>query len=94
MVVIICYLDYVLIPAMLAYVMMFFIVIRIYMCSSKSLFHLEGIMREPIFALMSSTIGGLATIRASKKTGKVKREFYTAQVSKNERNIRNSIIKN
>ncbi len=56
----------------------FFILRRTFVSTSRELKRLEGLGRSPIFAIMSESLGGIATIRSNAKIGYFKQKFQDA----------------
>ena len=53
----------------------FFRVRRVFVTTSRELKRLEGLARSPIYAMMSETLSGTATIRANDATNFIRRKF-------------------
>eukprot|EP00536_Pseudo-nitzschia_multiseries_P014610 jgi/Psemu1/215290/e_gw1.735.14.1 len=53
----------------------FVVVRKVFVTSSRELKRLEGVARSPIFAMMSESLSGIATIRANKATAYFSKKF-------------------
>lgn len=63
------------VPPLLYY---FLRVRRVFVTSTRELKRLEGVARSPIFAMMSESLSGVATIRANNAVGYFTKKFETA----------------
>lgn len=62
--VVICIVNPIVLVAMCAVALVYFVIIKLYLRASQDLKRLEGIRRSPVFSHVSSCLSGLATIRS------------------------------